>query len=118
LSFKLTKTMGDWIGLGIFVLVLAGAFFGLAHLGKPAKPLTREEYERRVGEGRGLMSAGVMASMYALQKLFNPKAVEAIEAERDLKAGYYDDEESDGEADDPGPLVKGQGPADEGEGDA
>jgi hypothetical protein len=91
--------MGDWIGLAMFVLVLAGALVGLAHLGKPAKPLSNEEYERRVGEGRGYMSAGVMAGLYALQKLMNPKAVEAIEVQRDLKAGFYNDEEKKSEGD-------------------
>jgi hypothetical protein len=94
--------MGDWIGLGLIVLVLAGALFGLSHLGKPAKPLSNEEYERRVAESRGFMSASVMASLYALQKLLNPKAVEAIEVQRDLKAGFYDDEEKKGEGDEPG----------------
>ena len=48
------------------------------------------------------MSAGVMAGMYALQKLLNPKAVEAIEVQRDLKAGFYNDEEKKGEGDEPG----------------
>ena len=93
--------MSDWIGLGIIVLVFSGALIGLSHLGKPVKPLSNEEYERRVGEGRGYMSAGVMAGLYALQKILNPKAVEAIEVQRDLKAGYYDDVEKKGEGDEP-----------------
>ena len=52
--------MGDWIGLGFIVLVVVGVLFGLSHLGKPAKPLSKEEYERRVREGTGALSAGVM----------------------------------------------------------
>jgi hypothetical protein len=95
--------MSDWIGLGIIVVVVLGALIGLSQLGKPPKPISREEYERRVGESRGSMSAGVMASMYALQKLFNPKAVEAIEVQKDLKAGFYNDEEKTGEGDAPEP---------------
>jgi hypothetical protein len=93
--------MGDWIGLGVIVLVVLGAFFGLARLGAPPEPLTKEEFERRAAEGRGLMSAGMMAGMHALQKLLNPKAAEAVEVERDLKAGYYDDQQEKGDGDDP-----------------
>jgi hypothetical protein len=92
--------MGDWIGLGIILLVVVGALAGLSHLGKPPKQMSQEEYERKVAESRGFMSAGVMASLYALQKLLNPKAVEAIEVRRDLKAGFYNDEEKKGEGDD------------------
>jgi hypothetical protein len=110
------KAMSDWIGLGIIVLVLFGALFGLSQLGKPRKPISKEEYERRVAEGRGSMSTGVVASMTALQKIFNPKAVEAIEVQKDLKAGFYNDEEKTGEGDEPGPQGKRPKPTDE-EGD-
>jgi hypothetical protein len=110
--------MGDWIGLGIIVLVIVGALVGMSYLGKPARPLTEEEYERRVSESRGFMSAGVMASLYALQKLFNPKAVEAIEVQRDLKAGYYNDEEKDAGPDEAGRTKKESGPTEEEEEDA
>jgi hypothetical protein len=47
------------------------------------------------------MSAGAFAGMQALQKLMNPKAAEAVEVQRDLKAGYYDDQQEVGEGDDP-----------------
>src|SRR4051812_37413547 len=98
--------MSDWIGLGIIVLVVVGAIVGLSYLGKPAKTLSQEEYERRVSESRGFMSAGVMAGLYALQKLLNPKAVEAIEVQRDLKAGFYNDEEKDAGPDEAGKTNK------------
>src|SRR5256885_4660279 len=49
----------------------------------------------------GTMSAGAFAGMNALQKLVNPKAAEAIEVQKDLKAGYYNDEEEEGEGDEP-----------------
>jgi Ni,Fe-hydrogenase I large subunit len=110
--------MSDWIGLGIIVLVLAGALVGLSQLGKPAKALSQEEYERRVSESRGYMSAGVMAGLYALQKLLNPKAVEAIEVQRDLKAGFYNDEEKDAGPDEAGRTKTELKPTDEGETDA
>ena len=66
--------MGDWIGLGIILLVVVGALVGLSYLGRRPKPLTADEYERRAAEARGTMSAGVAGLMYALQKLMNPKA--------------------------------------------
>ena len=94
--------MGDWIGLGFIVFILACALFGLAHLGKPPKPLTPEEFERRVKTSQGWMSAGVAGGMHALQKLMNPKAAEAVEVLKDLRAGYYDDKQELGEGDEPG----------------
>jgi hypothetical protein len=68
--------MSDWIGLGIILLVVAGALFGLSHLGKPRKPLSEEEYERRVREGPGVLSAGVMG----LQKILDPGTEKAVAA--------------------------------------
>ena len=85
--------MGDWIGLGLIVLILVGGIFGLAHLGTPPKSITPEEFERRVQQGHGTMSAGVSGMMYALQKLMQPKAAEAVEVMKDMRAGYYDDQE-------------------------
>ena len=109
--------MSDWIGLGIIVLVVVGALVGLSHLGKKPKPLSKEEYERRIADGRGLASASAFSGLYALNKLLNPKAVEAVEVQRDLKAGYYDDQEEEGEGDEPG-AEKRPRPTDEGGGDA
>ena len=106
--------MGDWIGLGIIVLVVVGALVGLSFLGKTRKPLTPEEYEERVAEAKGTTRAAAMAGMNALNKMINPKAVEAVEKQKDLQAGYYNDEEQKGEGDEPG--AKGKGPTDE-EGD-
>ena len=94
--------MGDWIGLGFFVLVVVGALVGLSHLGRAPKKLTEDEYQQRVAESRGTMSAGVAGVMYALQKLMNPKAAEAVEVMKDLKAGFYDDEEKDAGPDEAG----------------
>jgi hypothetical protein len=101
--------MGDWIGLGIIVLVVVGALVGMSYLGRRPKPMTADEYERRVTEARGTTRGAAVAGLYAMQKLLNPKAVEAIEVQRDLKAGFYDDAEERGEgADDEAP-----GPEDE-----
>lgn len=93
--------MGDWIGLGVFLLILLGAFLGLARLGAPPEKVTHEEFERRVQEGRGTTGAGAAAAMYALQKLMNPKAAEAVEVQKDLEAGYYDEHEQAGEGEEP-----------------
>jgi len=89
--------MGDWIGLGVIVLVVAGSLWGLSHLGRAREPMSEEEFERRAAEARGTTSAGVAGMMYALQKLMNPKAAEAVEVLKDMKAGYYDEGEQAGE---------------------
>src|ERR1051325_2738469 len=92
--------MGDWIGLGIILLVAGGGLVGLSYLGRKPKPMTTGEYERRVAEARGTTRGAAVAGLYAMQKLLNPKAVEAIEVQRDLKAGFYNDAEKKGEGDD------------------
>ena len=89
--------MGDWIGLGVFVLLLLGAFFGLARLGAPRPEVSAEEFERRVQEARG--TTGAAASLYSLQKLMTPKAAEAVEVMQDLKASYYDERQAKGDDD-------------------
>ncbi len=94
--------MGDWIGLGIILLVLGGGLWGLSYLGTPPKPLTPEEFERRVKQSQGWMTAGVAGGMHALQKLINPKAAEAVEVQKDLRQGYYDDQQETGDGDEPG----------------
>ena len=110
--------MGDWIGLGIIVLVAVGALVGLSHLGKKRKPLTEDEYEQRVAEAKGTTRAAALAGMNALNRMVNPKAVEAVERQRDLQAGYYDDQEKKGEGDGPGAVGDGGRPTDGGGGDA
>lgn len=92
--------MSDWIGLGVIVLVLAGAAFGLSRLGAPPREVSPEEFERRVQDARGTMKSAAFGGMYALQKLMNPRGAEAVEAQRDLRAGYYDESERAGEGGD------------------
>jgi hypothetical protein len=113
--------MGDWIGLGIILAVVVGALVGMSYLGGKPKQLTAEEYERRVAEARGTTRGAAIAGLYAMQKLLNPKAVEAIEVQRDLKAGFYDDAEKKGDGGDgdaPNPKDEGLNPKDEEENDA
>ena len=94
--------MGDWIGLGIIVLVVGGALVGLSYLGKKPRPLTAEEYEKRVAEAKGTTRGAAIAGLSALDKFVNPKAAKAVEVQQDLRAGYYDDQEEEGEGDEPG----------------
>jgi hypothetical protein len=53
--------------------------------------------------------------MYALQKLMNPKAAEAVEVQKDLKAGFYDAEHGEsgegGEGEDEGERAGDEPPA-------
>jgi len=108
--------MGDWIGLAIIVLVVVGALVGMSYLGRKPKQLTADEYERRVAEARGTTRAAALAGMNALNKMVNPKAVEAVEKQKDLQAGYYDDQEKKGEGggdDAPGPEDEGLKPTSE-----
>ncbi|MCA1633825.1 MAG: hypothetical protein LC802_08930 [Acidobacteria bacterium] len=88
--------MGDWIGLGLIVLVLVGAVVGLSQLGKKPEPLSAEEFERRVQEGPG----GLSASVIGLQKILDPGTERAVAVQQDLRAGYYNENEhADGDDD-------------------
>jgi hypothetical protein len=104
--------MSDWIGLGFIVLLVVGALVGLSYLGRKPKPLTAEEYEKRVAEAKGLARGVAVTGLSALDRFVNPNAVKAVEVQQDLKAGYYDDQEEEGEGDEPGAL-KRPGPTDE-----
>jgi hypothetical protein len=87
--------MSDWIGLGVFVLVIVIALVASAQLGKPRKKISVEEFEERARSG-----GGAAAGMFGLQKLLNPRATKAIEVQQDLKSGYYNKKKVPGEGDD------------------
>jgi hypothetical protein len=89
--------MSNWIGLGIFALVILAALYGLYHLSKPYD-VSAEEFEKRAREGPGLISAG----MIGLQKMLEPGAKKAIEAQEDLRRGRYNKEDGSGEPPEPG----------------
>ena len=105
--------MGDWVGLGIIVLVVVGALAGLSYLGRKPKPMSAEEYEKRVAEAKGLARGVAVTGLTALDRFVNPNAVKAVAVQQDLKAGYYDDQEEEGEGDEPGSKGKRPGPTDE-----
>jgi hypothetical protein len=84
---------GNWIGLGVIVVVIAVVLILLNQVSKPYGVKTEEEFQRRRKEG-GLLSAGMMG----LQQILDPSAKKAVEVQQDLRRGIYDDKE---EADDP-----------------
>ncbi|OLE55213.1 MAG: hypothetical protein AUG51_04495 [Acidobacteria bacterium 13_1_20CM_3_53_8] len=85
--------MNDWIGLGIIVLII---FLIIYLVTRPQKPITQEEYEKRVSEGPGLLGASVMG----VQKFLDPAAGKSMEVIQDLKAGHYDGQQESGDDDD------------------
>jgi len=89
--------MHDLVGLGIIALVVLCGLYGLSRLGKPYD-VTPEEFEKRAQEGPGLISAG----MIGLQKMLEPGAKKAIEAQQDLRRGRYNKEDGSGEPPEPG----------------
>jgi hypothetical protein len=85
--------MGDWIGLGFFVLLVVGAIVALKILSKP-KTRTAEEFERNAAEG----TTALGASMNALQELMNPEAAKAKEVQTQMKEGRYAKKKREGKA--------------------
>ena len=85
--------MNDWAGVIFFVLLIAGAYFGLRSLSKP-RPKTAEEFERNAAEG----STALGASMNALQELMNPEAAKAKEVQVQMKEGRYGKKKREGKA--------------------
>jgi hypothetical protein len=86
--------MSDWIGLGVFLLVIVIALVAAAQLGKPRKKISVEEFEERARSG-----GGMAAGMFGLQKLLNPQAAKSVEVLQDLKGGYYNKKKLPGEGD-------------------
>jgi hypothetical protein len=87
--------MSDWIGLGIIVLVIVGAAIGLSMLGKPYE-VSQDEFDKRVHEAPGLLSAGVMG----LQKILEPAVEKAAITQEDFRQGYLDGEQESGDDND------------------
>jgi hypothetical protein len=87
--------MSDWIGLAFIVLLIVGGVVASARLGRPPERISEEEFQKRVREGQR-----TQAAMFALQKLFHPKAAEAVAVQQDLRHGYYNKKRLPGEGDD------------------
>lgn len=84
----------DWIGLGIIVLLIIAALFGLSQISKPYDVKDEEEFQKRRKESAGMMVAGLKG----LQQILDPAEKKAAIVQQDLARGVYDDKE---EADDP-----------------
>ena len=84
----------DWIGIGIILLLIIAALFGLSQISKPYGVKTEEEFQKRRKESAGMMVAGLKG----LQGILDPAEKKAAIVQQDLARGIYDDQE---EADDP-----------------
>jgi len=85
--------MGDWIGIGFFVLLIVGAIVGLKALSRPQKR-TAEEFERNAAEGTTMIGA----SMNALQELMDPQAAKSKEVVTQMNEGRYQKKKREGKA--------------------
>ena len=85
--------MQDWIGLGVFVLMIAGAVVGLKVLSKP-RVSTSDEFERRASEEKTMLGA----TMGALQELMDPQEAKAREVIEQMKDGNYQKKKREGKA--------------------
>jgi hypothetical protein len=85
--------MNDWLGLGFFVLLIAGVIVGLKILSKPATRTT-EEFERNASEGTTMLGA----TMNALQEMMNPEEAKAKETITQMKEGRYMKKRKEGKA--------------------
>ena len=85
--------MGDWIGVGFFVLLIVGAIIGLKMLSKP-QTRTEAEFERNAAEG----TTSLGASMNALQELMDPQAAKSQEVITQMKEGRYQKKKREGKA--------------------
>lgn len=83
--------MSDWIGIGFFVLLIVGAFFGIRALANQ-KPKTAEEFEKSAAENTTMLGA----SMNALQELMNPEAAKSKEVQMQMKDGRYQKKKREG----------------------
>ena len=100
----------DFIGIGIIVLLIVAALFGLNQLAKPYNVKTEEEFQKRRQQSPGLLNAAAMG----LQQVLDPSAKKAVEVQTDIRRGLYDDKE---EADDPPDGGGRQETTDAGKGD-
>lgn len=82
----------DWIGIGVILLLIIAALFGLSQISKPYDVKTEEEFQKR--KELGARTAGVMG----LQQIIDPAAKKSVEVQQDLRRGIYDVRE---EPDDP-----------------
>ncbi len=85
--------MGDWIGLGFFVLLVVGAIVALKMLSKP-RVSTSDEFERNAAEATTMLGA----TMNALQELMDPAEAKAKETITQMKEGSFQKKKREGKA--------------------
>lgn len=85
--------MGDWIGLGFFILLIVAAVVGLRVLSKP-RVSTAEEFERRASEEKTMLGA----SMNALQEIMDPAEKRSKEVVEQMKDGTFQKKKREGKA--------------------
>lgn len=83
--------MGDLLGIAFFILLIAGIYFGIKILANQPKK-SEEEFENRVSDGTGILSAGVGA----LNVLLNPNEAKAKEVKVQLKEGRFNKKKREG----------------------
>ena len=89
--------MSDWIGLAVIAFLVLCGILGLWQISKPYE-VTPEEFEKRAAEAPSLLSAGFTG----LQKMLDPTAKKAVEAQEDFKQGRFDAEQAKGDGDEAG----------------
>ncbi len=89
--------MSDWIGLGVIGFLILCGLFGLWYIARPYE-VSVDEFEKRAAEAPSLLSAGFAG----LQKILDPAARKAIEAQEDFKQGRFDAEQAKGDGPDAG----------------
>jgi len=85
--------MGDWIGLGFFVLLIIGAIIALKLLSKP-RVSTSDEFERRAAEEKTMLGA----TMSALQEITDPADARSKEVVMQMKDGNFQKKKREGKA--------------------
>ncbi|MBK7393108.1 MAG: hypothetical protein IPI64_07350 [Chloracidobacterium sp.] len=85
--------MGDWIGLGFFVLLVIGALVALKLLSKP-RVSTSDEFERRAAEEKTMLGA----TMNALQEITDPADARSKEVVMQMKDGTFQKKKREGKA--------------------
>ena len=89
--------MSDWIGLAVIGFLILCGLFGLWYIARPYE-VSVDEFEKRAAEAPSLLSAGFAG----LQKVLDPAARKAIEAQEDFKQGRFDAEQGKGDGPDAG----------------
>src|SRR5882762_7387410 len=85
--------MGEWLGVGFFVLLFVGVLVGLKLLSKP-RPRTSEEFERSASQNTTMVGS----LMNALHDVTDPGAQRAREVRMQMKDGRYQKKKREGKA--------------------